>query len=219
MRLLSIIAMILLSFFMGCKERVPDFSSECNLPECEGYFKMWKSLFLTESGMTEEYFQKHILVQAKSIEFNENLPDFFVVSFVHSFQWLKVQNTTRMVIRLRENEDTYPYLNIPKNVFLQNEDWEKIIPFNAFYSSFTIVKPLESLPFNSIKEMHQYIRNAMLLSNLHVSDGNYLANGYLREINGLPEFHFDGTLMSNPNTCVRGIYNFEKLQSGSFQCR
>jgi len=203
---------------LTCKDR-DEFEPMCTIPECETYFKVWKDLFLKESKMSEAYFNKHIIVRSKNITFNTHIPDFFNVSFTHLNSWININVFSSIAIRLRENEETYPYLNIPKNVFLQEEDLAKIIKINAFFSSFTVVNPIDSLPFNNMREMQQFIRNSLLLSNLTVFDGVYRANSFFNERKGNPSFDFTGTLMVNPNNCVVGFYDLDTLSSNTISCR
>ncbi|MFZ2205109.1 MAG: hypothetical protein WAV23_00760 [Minisyncoccia bacterium] len=115
---------------------------------CLKYFDIWKKEQFSRNGYSESYFNKHIIPEEITI-LKWNSGESFYIIYNVNIDWASIKTADSFLVKLSPNEDTYQYLNLPKDTYLDESNVDVVIDKLAFNSTFTIFKPIDSLFYKS----------------------------------------------------------------------
>jgi len=127
-------------------------SEEANLcidESCIKYMEIWKDLFIQMNALPGNYYCRHIELATSGIgEWNDGIS--FGVCYSVKIDWATAFTCDSFIIYI--NNDLYPALDAPRNVYLEKTSIEKVVNMRAFSSGITKLTPDEKLKFNSLED-------------------------------------------------------------------
>lgn len=126
-----------------------DYKVLCNGDSvCQKYFYIWKKEQFSRNGYTESYFDEHIIPKFMAIN-KWNSGESFYILYTINIDWASIKTADSFLVKLSPSEDTYQYLNLPKDTYLDQNNIDVIINKLAFNSDFTFFKPIDHLYFQT----------------------------------------------------------------------
>lgn len=168
----------------------------CTTDICNHYQTIWKELFLEKNGLTEAYFNEHIvLCQSDTSSCDEGF--LYRISYRVKIDWAISWNSDQFIIKIKKDNNLYPSINLPRNEYLSKENIRTALDNKAFSSNMTTLSNDEILKFNSNETaLDKLIKNA----NVNTLCTNWF---YINELGHIAlEAHaeYDNEI----NTCITG---------------
>ena len=130
------------------------------------YMKMWKELFVQRNNLPENYFCQHIELATSSID-DWNDGTSFSICYSVKIDWAIAYNCDHFIINI--NNNLYPTLHVPRNVYLEMRDIEKVVNMRAFSSDILKLTSDEKLKFKSLEEAMDYAIKQTYVNTLRVT--------------------------------------------------
>jgi hypothetical protein len=195
------------SFIYSCKKEdpVPELGHCIDQALIDNYTSIWKSEFLRRNKMTEDYFNAHIMdVRTSSSEWNSGISfrvDYFVI-----IDWAKIKSFDDFLVKFSSKDDTYQYLNIPRDTFLGLKEIQLVMD-KKVWSKMQPIKPVEKLLYPSEKAALSALHDS--LNNRYISDESlrYTFDVPGQADDGFPYMIGRGTINHKENKCYDGHIN------------
>lgn len=170
------------------------------------YADLWKAEFKARNGIDEEYFNTHVSsVSTGSLCWNSGVT--FIADYRLTIDWAVVDRRDKIVVMLYSSENAYRYLNIPRDVFLEEPDIDLILDNGVFESSVGPVVPLESLPYASCADAVRAFQDSVQSSDILPTRIAYYVPGKIPREDGYPYFIGRGEVDPSENICIDGYFN------------
>jgi len=130
----------------------------CTDSLCVAYQNIWKQLFMEKNDLTEGYFNKHIELFGSEIsDWNDGTS--FGICYKVKVDWAIAYNCDQFIIKIKEGNNIYPSLNLPRGTYLTKGNVKTVIHAQAFSSDITKLSNSEILKFNSFDNALTFLTN------------------------------------------------------------
>ena len=172
----------------------------------DDYFKIWKSILMKNSNMTEAYFDKHITKHViTSSERDEGVS--FRVDYIMHIDWIDIKCNDNFIVKMNSTYNTYEHLNIPRDIFFNQNQIESNITSNI--NSVSIYNLIENLKFKDCQELNKAIKESSGYNEAKTDYATYYVPGNLPRQNGDPYVIIKGILNDKNNECLTGEINLK----------
>ena len=121
----------------------------CTDASCIKYMKIWKDLIIQRNGLRGDYLCRHIELAKSGIDDWDSGTSFSICYSV-KIDWAVAYVCDQFIINI--NNNLYPTLNVPRNVYLDKKDIEKVLNMQAFSSDINKLTSDEKLKFKSLED-------------------------------------------------------------------
>jgi hypothetical protein len=193
------------SYMMDLQPPVTCSSSICQSDTCKNYFGIWKDLFISKNQMTEDYFNKHIIICNTATYKYANQGFQFELAYKLRIDWFETKFEEGFMIWLFPSYlQSNPAINLPSNVLLSKDQISANIN-NPFFSNL-----LHTI--SSIEHLNYSSRQEAVLVLAHTAGVNYMCSNnvsvqYQNPVNppiGHPILSASAVLSGKENQCVSG---------------
>lgn len=192
----------LLAIIFSC-EKETDF---CSSKECQDYFSIWKTLFISRNQISESYFDDHIYPFRTQID-RTNDGQFFRVDYKIKIDWAESNLSDQFAIWLDPSTaGLYPSIPAPRSKFLTKDQIGEMVNIFAFNSTIQKVSAVEHLKYGSRKDALNELRVASGISDLGDGEVFYISPGFFEDP-GHPLLRVKATINQSENRCMQGILN------------
>jgi hypothetical protein len=191
-----------------CAPEEPSPNSRACIPEDKAvYYKgMWKAKFMVRNGIDEDYFDRHVSsVWTSSNCWSNGIT--FTVNYRMTIDWAVVDRADKIVVMLYSSSNAYQYLDIPRDVFLDDGEVDLILDNRVFDSSVGPVLPLEHLPYANCSEAVLAFQDSTESSDILPTHIAYYVPGKVPREDGYPYFIGRGEVDLEENICIKGHFN------------
>lgn len=179
----------------------------------EDYFKIWKSIVMKKSNMTEAYFANHIKKYViTSSEWDAGIS--FRVDYIMHIDWIDIKCHDDFIVKMNSNYDAYQNLNIPRDIFFNQNQIESNISSNV--NSISFYNLIENLKFKDCDELNKAIKKSSGYNEAKTDYATYYVPGNVPRENGDPYVIIKGTINDKDNECITGEIN---LNTGTCNVR
>lgn len=126
--------------------------SICTTEICSTYTAVWKELFMKQNNMTEEYFSKHITITSSETTPPENESARFHIGYRVQNDWAIAEGGGGFIIRIAEDDTSYPEIGLSKGTYLTFEEIEAAINHHGFNSWIDKAPKTGPLKYSSMNE-------------------------------------------------------------------
>ncbi len=199
----------------SCKRVNNDGAGLCLSDQCGEYLEVWKDYFLEVNDMDEAYYNDHIFPIETFIESSES-GEKFKIRFTVKIDWLEMESRDEFMIRIDENEDKFPQLNLPKATYLNDDQVAVVLDNFAFASNVTRMKPVETLAQSSQKKALSQLRNLAAEKDLEFRRFEFKDARLVFEPNGHPYMY--GVAQKGDNDCNCGEIDLVTGEGEAYEC-
>ena len=121
----------------------------CIDASCTKYMRIWKELLVQRNGLRGDYFCRHFELATSGID-DWNDGSSFSICYSVKIDWAIAYVCDQFIINI--NNNLYPALNVPRNVYLDKKDIEKVLNMQAFSSEINKLTSDEKLKFKSLED-------------------------------------------------------------------
>jgi hypothetical protein len=130
-------------------ETISEEANLCTDALCTEYKKIWKELLIQRNRLQGNYFCRHIELTTLGIgDWNDGTS--FSICYSVKIDWASAYVCDQFIINI--NNNLYPTLDVPRNVYLDKKDIEKVINIGAFSSEIIKLTSDENLKFKSLED-------------------------------------------------------------------
>ena len=213
--LYSLVAICFLISFSGCNKVGKTEAGLCLSDQCNEYLEIWKAYLLEVNGMDEAYYNAHIFPYETFIQSSES-GEHFKVRFTVTIDWLEMDVRDEFIVRIDENEDKFPQLDLPKGTYL-NEDQVAVVLNNfAFSSNVSRIASVETLAHSSQRKALTELRNVAAEKKLKFRRFEYKDARLVFDPNGHPYMY--GVAQKGDNECVCGEIDLVTGEGAPYEC-
>jgi len=150
---------------------ISEFVNLCTDSLTVKYLKIWKELFIQRNNLTGAFCDKHV-----EIEYSErsapavgdwNDGTSFGICYSIKIDWATAYVCDNFIINI--NNTLYPALNVPRNVYLNKAEIEKVLNMQAFSSEITKLTLDEKLKFKSLEDAINFAIQQAKVSTLNLT--------------------------------------------------
>ena len=194
--------------FAICLPEEPTQNPRTCIPEdkTSHYSDLWKQEFMARNGISEDYFDEHI----SSIWTSSTCTSSATSLYVHyriTIDWAAIDRADKLVIMLSSSVVEYAYLNIPRDVYLDDYQVGRVLDHDVFDSSVGPVAPLDSLPYEDCMEAVEAFQDSVGSGDIVPVRFAYYVPGKIPREDGYPYFIGRGVVDLNSNECITGYFN------------
>jgi hypothetical protein len=104
---------------------------------------------MEKNNLGNSYFDNHIeLVQSQINKWNDGSS--FSICYKVKLGWAIAYNCDQFVIKIEQDNQLYPTLNVPRGTYLSKDQIKLIVDNHAFSSDITKLSNVDNLKFNSM---------------------------------------------------------------------
>jgi hypothetical protein len=166
------------------------------------YLEIWKDAFKSQNKMTDDYFGKHVFDITPSSSCHPNGSVYFKVYYKVKIEWAEMKLIDGFEIKFAKEDDSYKYLGVPRDSFLQKEHLAKIFKVTEL----NWVDPVETLKFKSYKEAEKVLQENVKDKLGYTEDINFEPGDYPR-YHGYPYLSGGGEINRDNNECFSAKMN------------
>ena len=172
----------------------------------DDYFKIWKSILMKNSNMTDAYFEKHITKYVvTSSEWDGGIS--FRVDYIMHIDWVDIKCHDDFLVKMNAAYDAYKNLNIPRDTFFNQNQIESNI--SSKVNSISFYNLIESLKFKDCNELNKAIKKSSGYNEAKIDYVAYSVPGNVPRKNGDPYVIIKGTINDKNNECITGDINLK----------
>ncbi|MFT3701970.1 MAG: hypothetical protein QM802_06360 [Agriterribacter sp.] len=178
----------------------------------KAYITLWKQLLQDKNAMPDAYFTAHIKDTAVSMDTTQNGDVYFAVGYLLTIDWAKIPCQDYFPVKLSSRDDAYQYLNIPRDIFL-DEQWIKFCIDREIYADLSSIQLVDKLSFANCESATASLKDQTGYRQLCPSYFSLDSLGY-------PLFSGSGIVNYGDNKCVFGSINLDnkKAMAGMSAC-
>lgn len=170
----------------------------------DDYFKIWKSILMRNSNMSEAYFANHITKYViTSSEWDGGIS--FRVNYIMHIDWIDIKCHDAFLVKMNSAYHAYQYLNIPRDIFFNQNQIESNI--SSKVDSISFYNLIENLKFKDCNELNKAIKKSSGYNEAKTDYATYYVPGNVPRENGDPYVIIKGTINDKDNECITGKIN------------
>jgi len=195
---------IMLSLTMlGCKKEPVVEIDLCESPICLEYYEIWENLFKARNDMSDDYFDRHILITETAID-HWNSGESFRIYYNVNIDWATATAGDKFIVNISSEAWLPPTLDVPKEEYLTEEDISSILDASGFFSRISEIASVTQLRFPSKKAAVKALRDIAGSNRIRSDRIYYKKSRHLFNANGHPYLVGNGVISEISNRCVYG---------------
>ena len=187
------------------------------IPEDESahYADLWKREFMGRNNISESYFDTHISsIWTSSNCWNSGIT--FQINYRITIDWAIIDRADKFIVMLSSSTNAYQYLDIPRDVFLDDVHIGLVLDNSVFGSSVGPVVPLENLPYESCWDAVLAFQDSAGSEEMLPTRIAYYVPGKIPRVDGYPYFIGWGIIDLDANECIDGYFNLFSSESDAW---
>ena len=163
--------------------------------------------------MTDAYFDSHITKYViTSHEWDGGIS--FRVDYIMHIDWIDIKCHDDFLVKMNSSYDPYESLNIPRDIFFNQNQIESNISLKV--DSISFYNLIENLKFKDCNELNKAIKKSSGYNEAEIDYATYYVPGNVPRKNGDPYVIIKGTINEKDNECITGNIN---LNTGECNAR
>ena len=129
----------------------------CQGTECAAYLEVWKSILMKKNDMSDDWFNKHILINKTSIDSWKDGRT-FRVEFQLQNEWAALNVVNQFIIEINDTGVPYPSLQLPPHQLLTEAEIERALSLRAHSPLIHPINCKQKLAFDNKEQALDYFK-------------------------------------------------------------
>jgi len=173
----------------------------CKSDTCKTYLAIWKDLFISRNQLTQQYFDEHVIPCGTQLsKWQDGIS--FEVYYKITIKWAETRLYDNFIIWISPTNNTFPSLNLPRNVLLSEDQINSAIGDMAFGSSMNKISLTDNLKFTSKKAAIATMIKASNVDTLCNFEVEYKYTNMVMTSNGHPYLKAYNEIDIGSNKCL-----------------